>query len=131
MPKDTWIYLIKDNHTGFYKIGNSLNPYKRLSELKRQPTIMPIEFDLELIEAWYSDQYDEVELHKKFKSERVRGEWFKLSQLHIFQLNNYFYYKTKLSTRTSQFIDDQANAIEHLPADWVDVTVEGFGVGIL
>jgi hypothetical protein len=54
-----------------HKIGKSSNPEKRLQQLK---TANP---DIRLIS--YGDQISESELHEKFKYQRLKGEWFKLS----------------------------------------------------
>jgi len=64
-------YIMKDN-SGYYKIGRSINPSSRLKVLGiGNPTI-------EL--CFYINGNHEHELHKKFNSKRVNGEWFRLDE---------------------------------------------------
>ena len=68
-------YLIKDNNTGFYKIGKSINPKVREKTLQAEkPTYTRVK-------VW--DKNIESELHKKYKDQRVRGEWFKLTHIQV------------------------------------------------
>ncbi len=77
---DTWIYLIKDNRTGYYKIGKSNNPAKRLRELKKQPTLLPYPHDFELVNSFWVDEAIEIHFHNVLARFRKRGEWFDLPQ---------------------------------------------------
>jgi hypothetical protein len=65
------IYLIEALGTGFVKIGYSNNPSKRLSGLQ---TASP--HDLTLFRVLPGEVEDEHDLHQRFSSHRVRGEWF-------------------------------------------------------
>ena len=71
--KIAWIYLIKDNLTGFHKIGKANNPIQRLQTLKRQPTLLPYAHDFELVEAWECDQCVERIFHEFLKIKEKRG----------------------------------------------------------
>jgi hypothetical protein len=102
MSKETWIYLIYDNTTKSYKIGNALNPLARLKQLQSIPTKMPFKIDLRLIEAWRGNEEDERELHRRFKSKRINGEWFNLDEEDLNALRAYFQIYTRLSTRTPE-----------------------------
>lgn len=63
-------YLMKDNSTGYYKIGKSIKPEVREKTLQSEkPSILMIAQCLFDIES---------ELHSKFSLKRVRGEWFML-----------------------------------------------------
>jgi len=68
--KEQYTYIIKDNHSGYYKIGRSKDPYKRLKAVcptySSGVVILIINSDLELM------------LHKHFDNKRVKGEWFNL-----------------------------------------------------
>ena len=68
-------YLIKENNTSFYKIGKSTNPTLREKTLQRQ---MP---NIHIVKIW--DKDIEKTLHKKYKQQRVRGEWFKLTKVQV------------------------------------------------
>lgn len=80
------IYIVRDNVRNLYKIGSSVNPWRRYNELSSQksPALMYDEKnDRDIKLVWYSDSIErskEGELHKKFESKRVLGEWFKLSK---------------------------------------------------
>lgn len=65
-------YLMVEKTTNYVKIGTSINPNKREHTLQSQKP------DIEL----YAVSNLDVEkiLHDKFKSVRIRGEWFKLSK---------------------------------------------------
>ncbi len=84
----TRIYLIRDNATGLVKIGQSQDPERRLKALIDQDTLMPTPNDFTLIHHWPAAGLVERQLHCKFASERVRGEWFRLTQEDINELIN-------------------------------------------
>lgn len=75
--KLTYVYLMKDNNTGYYKIGRSDNPVIRERTLQSQkPTI-------EMILNWKTFASTEKELHREFFDKRIRGEWFDLDEIDI------------------------------------------------
>lgn len=69
-PKPLYTYIMYDRSTGYYKIGQSVNPHHREKTMQAEkPTIdtillLPIN--------------KEYELHQLFKSKHIRGEWFSL-----------------------------------------------------
>jgi len=65
-----YTYLVWDKR--YYKIGESVNPDKRINELK---TANP---GIELIA--YGNNFSEKELHESFYHKRIGREWFNLSQ---------------------------------------------------
>lgn len=69
----TFIYLMKNRRNGYYKIGRSKNPKYR------ERTLQSEEPDVSLVWKVKGTHDDEKHLHKKFKSVRLRGEWFSLS----------------------------------------------------
>jgi hypothetical protein len=70
----TFIYIMIDHNTGYYKIGHSKNALRRESTLQSEkPTI-------ELLYTFEGDVKDERDLHENYKDLRVRGEWFALQQ---------------------------------------------------
>lgn len=71
--KPTHLYMMRDGHTGFTKIGRSINPSSREKTLQAQ---IPM---LEMIWSEEGVNSDEQNLHEIFKSQRLRGEWFDLS----------------------------------------------------
>lgn len=81
MPPTTigYVYLIEakvDNTRSIYKIGRSIKPIKRMADLQ---TISPIPLSLLCELDSQNMQKLEQELHKKYVSKRLHGEWFLLS----------------------------------------------------
>lgn len=72
--KEGYIYLVRDKITNYHKIGYSVEPKVRETTLQSQKP------DLEMIWTKKGINYDETILHRKFKSKRVRGEWFDLTK---------------------------------------------------
>tara|TARA_R100001443_G_scaffold28278_1_gene41425 strand:- start:354 stop:1385 length:1032 start_codon:yes stop_codon:yes gene_type:complete len=68
-------YIIKDENTGLYKIGKSLDP------LSREKTLQSEKPTLKAVKIFREDH--ESELHKLYKKQRVRGEWFKLNNIQL------------------------------------------------
>lgn len=127
----TWIYLIQDKYTGYHKIGHSLNPIERCRELRKQKTLLPVPSEFVLIEAWRGDTRDERALHRIFKHNRVRGEWFSLSDSDLSALRRYFFAHTKLSTRESDKEAQENAEIEmcvHSTASWLDFSTEALEI---
>jgi hypothetical protein len=82
--KFTQVYVMIDKNTGYYKIGRSLNPFKREKTLQSEkPTI-------ELLHTHNAKTIDERNLHSMFKDKRIRGEWFDLSGSDVQAINAYF-----------------------------------------
>jgi len=78
------VYVMKDNITGYYKIGISKNPSSREKTLQSQcPSI-------ELLFSKKANKSTEAILHKKYSSKRVRGEWFNLSLSDVDDVARYF-----------------------------------------
>lgn len=68
-------YILKDKNTGYYKIGKSVNPLKREKTLQSEkPTLILVK---KFKYNWESD------LHDKYKSQRIRGEWFNLNKTQL------------------------------------------------
>jgi len=63
-------YIIKDDISGYYKIGRSKNPKNRLKQVC--PT-----YSTPLLVYVINDDYESM-LHKQFNHKRVKGEWFNL-----------------------------------------------------
>jgi hypothetical protein len=72
--KNQKVYLIFDRNTGLYKIGKSNNAVKRETTLAAQ---LPF---IELVCVIDSVNVTERSLHHVYKTKRVRGEWFNLTQ---------------------------------------------------
>jgi hypothetical protein len=69
-----FIYFIETADGGFVKIGYSIKPYQRLSQLG---TLQPGMRALRLI-GWIPGTFEtERELHARFLADRDNGEWFR------------------------------------------------------
>ena len=68
-------YLMKDNINGLYKIGYSINPNQRERTLQSEKP------NIKIVKIWNKDI--EKELHKNYKANRVRGEWFDLNKIQV------------------------------------------------
>ncbi len=79
----TKVYLMKDEHSGLYKIGRSINP------LKRERTLQSEKPQIRLIYSFNAYCKDEIDIHEKFKDKRVRGEWFSLNEDDINYIKNF------------------------------------------
>jgi hypothetical protein len=101
MSKETWIYLIYDALTGYYKIGKSEDPDKRLKQLKKQDTLQPLPNDFSLVKAWWANESCERELHKFFRNLKVRGEWFALQDYDVKTIHVFFYDNIQFDWRSS------------------------------
>lgn len=68
-------YILKDIKTNLYKIGKSVNP------LNREKTLQSEKPTYKLIKVFKKDH--ESTLHYKYRKQRIRGEWFKLSNIQL------------------------------------------------
>jgi hypothetical protein len=68
-------YIMKDEETGYVKIGRSIDPKNR------EKTLMAIKPSINLL--YTTNKNIERKLHTEYKENRIRGEWFKLEDLHI------------------------------------------------
>lgn len=78
-----YVYVVKAEN-GLYKIGKTQNPKSRISSLQ---TSSPVKLDLFCL--FYSSDMDtaEIMLHDMFEETREIGEWFRLTDSHIDDLN--------------------------------------------
>jgi hypothetical protein len=70
------VYLIKSLEDGYYKVGVSKNPNKRLSQLQTGNSS-----ELKLINRYKSDEYNLIEstIHRLYSHLKKEGEWFDFS----------------------------------------------------
>lgn len=71
-----YIYLIQSQEEGYYKIGTSKYPNKRLLQLQTGNSAQ-----LKLIETYESEHASQIEraLHRRYCHFHKNGEWFDLS----------------------------------------------------
>lgn len=75
--KNGFVYLMRNNRNLFTKIGFSKNPSFR------ERTLQSEEPDIEIIFQCPGTIELEGECHYRFSAYRVRGEWFRLSEIDI------------------------------------------------
>jgi len=71
-----FVYLLKSYENGYYKIGTSKNPLKRIKELQiGNPE------KIEIINSYLSENYSKIEiaLHNYYSYTRKTNEWFDLT----------------------------------------------------
>jgi hypothetical protein len=80
------IYIIKDNGTGYYKIGMSRNVNQRIKSLN---TSTPRGIETVLIFDSSDCVLDENNIHNMFSDKRISGEWFELDDKDIEKIKEY------------------------------------------
>lgn len=73
--RDGYVYVIK-SPTGHYKIGRASDPYDRMKVFEVK---LPFEVEFEHLIKTKDMYLLESELHVRFESQRVNGEWFLLT----------------------------------------------------
>jgi predicted GIY-YIG superfamily endonuclease len=74
-PKKGFIYILKCNATGHYKIGSTKNISNRIKQLKTANS------SIELIKTYPVENISvEKELHAVFENQNINREWFELDQ---------------------------------------------------
>lgn len=80
--KTTYLYVMIDKRTGYYKIGRSKDPSYREKTLQSDAP------DIELLFHYEAYTNQEKELHQKYAEKRVRGEWFQLDENDLEEIKN-------------------------------------------
>lgn len=80
--KNSVCYIIKDKITKYYKIGYSSTPIPRENTLQSQKPVY------EIIKIFKKNH--EAKLHEEYKKQRVRGEWFNLSNIQVKYICTHF-----------------------------------------
>jgi len=74
MPKDRFVYIAKEELSGTYKVGISIDPIKRVKDLNvgNPEKLILVHYYLATEKGYLS----EVLAHKKLRLNHIRGEWF-------------------------------------------------------
>lgn len=76
-----FVYIMKDQRSGYYKIGSSNNPQYREKTLQSECPM------IDLVFAIPAPRKVEKELHDKYSLLRVRGEWFSLHEADVLDIH--------------------------------------------
>lgn len=85
-----YCYIMSDdNYPNIYKIGKSKNP------VKREETLLHSAPSIKLYKVVETDNMHKLErnLHNLFSDKRVRGEWFKLSDIELNEIIEKYNFK--------------------------------------
>lgn len=82
--KQSYIYIIHCKDLNTIKIGYSDNPFSRLAQLQ-----VGNSSELSILSIFKGGREEEEILHKKFASNKVRGEWFALDESLVGELLAY------------------------------------------
>ena len=83
-PKVGFVYLMLNKRNQYVKIGWSKNP------TYREETLQAEDPDIELLHKFSATFSDEKAIHQKYSEFRIRGEWFRLNEVHIRQIIGWF-----------------------------------------
>ena len=75
----SYLYLMKDFNTGYYKIGISNSPEYREKTLQSEKPTIEMICNKKYVSRRMAASFEQA-LHKTFSEKRVRGEWFELNQ---------------------------------------------------
>lgn len=82
-----YVYIMKNERNGYYKIGISNNPQYRERTLQSQEPEITMIFK-KPFDTRYEAYCTEQGLHEKYSSLRLRGEWFKLEERDVRKIIN-------------------------------------------
>ena len=82
--KQSYIYIVHCKDLNTIKIGYSDNPFARLAQLQ-----IGNSSELSILSIFKGGREEEEILHKKFASNKVRGEWFALDESLVEELLAY------------------------------------------
>jgi len=82
--QEAQLYLMRDNRSGYHKIGISKDPKYRESTLQAEQP------DVVLIDSAPASRSCEEYLHANFANCRIRGEWFDLGEPELWEMKTVF-----------------------------------------
>lgn len=83
-----FIYVMKNARNGYVKIGFSRNP------VYREQTLQSEEPEINLLGSCFGSLAEEQQLHEIYKANRLRGEWFSLTDDQVTDLLTVFEFRT-------------------------------------
>lgn len=98
-PRRGWVYVIPEPVKGTYKIGKAADPDDRIGTFEVK---LPFDVTVDHLIRCTDRTALESALHRHFAAERVKGEWFALSEAQLQAL------------RSLTYVDDVSCAIDQL-----------------
>ena len=81
--EDAKVYLLRGSVTGHYKIGVSANLHSRVRQVANG-----VSEELTLVSSSKGGQTFEADLHKKYKDQKIKGEWFCLENADVEEIKS-------------------------------------------
>lgn len=80
-----YVYLIGSPTFGWYKIGKSITPEVRITNIG---VLLP--FKIHIIGVWKADNHHlmETTLHEMYADNRINGEWFEFTKKYVYEVFN-------------------------------------------
>lgn len=80
-----FVYLIRSNTTGNYKVGSSKKPYRRIEQLQTGN-----DSEISLVEIFYSEHFKKIEkiIQNTYASNKTHGEWFSFDLGFVLRFND-------------------------------------------
>ena len=129
--KPGYLYLLKNNLLGGYKIGITTNPSSRFKALA-------VGEKTEIVGYWQTDNYRELEryYHSEFKAVRCpQSEWFNLDEDNVTHIVNQMHSSAMTqyldADRQAQFIGTQFNFVNPLDLDPEHPAWKNFAVTVV
>jgi len=77
VKEKTFLYIMRNNRNGYFKISYSKNP------IHREKTLQSEDPDITILHKWECEKIVESKTHYNFKKHRLRGEWFSFTFLEL------------------------------------------------
>lgn len=96
-----YVYLLRNDLTGDYKIGVSVNPKKRVKTLQTGSS-----GQIHIIETFQSEYPYKIEsmFHNRHRADRLEGEWFALDM----RIEDEFLKQCELSEKNFKLLDEES-----------------------
>lgn len=90
--KEEYVYLLKNELTGFHKVGITIDIDRRVSALECQNGCSLTIVAYVLLEKWCDEsaKLSEKAIHEYFKEKRLKGEWFILEYNDVISIVDMF-----------------------------------------
>ncbi len=116
---ELFIYLMKDYATGNYKIGSSIDPARRLIEVKKYHPKVKLMYSF-----GKTSQKTESELHNMFSKNQINNEFFELNEAEIEHIIEHMTSHMSLHM-TNHMVNEIVNENENVNKDEIEIEDKG------